>query len=170
MMNGLGGMMGGMGGLGTIFVLFWISLLAVVIWAMARIFPSRAAATPRSPAKSFRSANRAGWSTADPQRSSARVDAEVGEGLRHGPRGTPGAPRDEDHGLVRYGMLFSVHADQTRTRHANDQHVDLVVDVLSDASSRLETNQVGVEVSAPFEGPDHALPPGRRSSHLAKVH
>jgi putative membrane protein len=50
MMNGLGGMMGGMGGLGTIFVLFWISLLAVVIWAMARIFPSRAAATPQSPA------------------------------------------------------------------------------------------------------------------------
>ena len=50
MMNGLGGMIGGMGGLGTIFVLFWISLLAVVIWAMARIFPSRAAATPRSPA------------------------------------------------------------------------------------------------------------------------
>lgn len=50
MMNGLGGMIGGMGGLGTIFVLFWISLLAVVIWAMASIFPSRAAATPRSPA------------------------------------------------------------------------------------------------------------------------
>ena len=41
MMNGFGGMMGGVGGLGTIFVLFWISLLAVVVWAVVRIVPSR---------------------------------------------------------------------------------------------------------------------------------
>ena len=36
MMNGLGGMMGG---LGTLLVLSWISLLAVAIWAVARILP-----------------------------------------------------------------------------------------------------------------------------------
>jgi putative membrane protein len=45
MMNGFGGMMGGMGGLGTTFVLFWISLLAVVVWAVVRIVPSRTDAT-----------------------------------------------------------------------------------------------------------------------------
>ena len=45
MMNGFGGMMGGVGGLGTIFVLFWISLLAVVVWAVVRIVPSRTDAT-----------------------------------------------------------------------------------------------------------------------------
>jgi uncharacterized membrane protein len=38
MMNGLGGMMGG---LGTLLVLFWISLLAVAIWAVVRILPPR---------------------------------------------------------------------------------------------------------------------------------
>jgi len=48
MMNGFGGMMGGVGGLGTIFVLFWISLLAVVVWAVVRIVPSRTDATPGS--------------------------------------------------------------------------------------------------------------------------
>jgi putative membrane protein len=48
MMNGFGGMMGGMGGLGTIFVLFWISLLAVVVWAVARIAPSRTDTTPQN--------------------------------------------------------------------------------------------------------------------------
>ncbi|HEY6583014.1 MAG TPA: hypothetical protein VIZ60_18030 [Rubrobacter sp.] len=45
MMNGFGGMMGGVGGMGTIFVLFWISLLAVVVWAVVRIVPSRTDAT-----------------------------------------------------------------------------------------------------------------------------
>jgi uncharacterized membrane protein len=45
MMNGLGGMMGG---LGTTMVLFWISLLAVVVWATTRIFPSRANTAPRT--------------------------------------------------------------------------------------------------------------------------
>ena len=45
MMNGFGGMMGGVGGLGTLFVLFWISLLAVVVWAVVRIAPSRTDAT-----------------------------------------------------------------------------------------------------------------------------
>jgi hypothetical protein len=67
-------------------------------------------------------------------------------------------------------MLLSVHADQPRPRDTDDKHIHLVVDVLPDASSRLETNQVGVEVSTPFEGPDHTLPPGRGSGDLAKVH
>jgi putative membrane protein len=48
MMNGFGGMMGGMGGLGTIFVLIWVSILAVVVWAVVRIAPSRTDNAPRS--------------------------------------------------------------------------------------------------------------------------
>jgi hypothetical protein len=67
-------------------------------------------------------------------------------------------------------MFLSVHADQPQTRDADDKHIYLIVDVLPDAASLLETNQVGVEVSAPFEGPDHALPAGRRSGDLAEVH
>ncbi len=45
MMNGFGGMMGG---LGIFTVLFWIALLAIVVWAAARIFPSRTDTLPRS--------------------------------------------------------------------------------------------------------------------------
>ncbi len=37
MMNGFGGMMGGFG---IFTVLFWIALLTIVVWAVARIFPS----------------------------------------------------------------------------------------------------------------------------------
>ncbi len=42
--------------------------------------------------------------------------------------------------------------------------------MLPDAPTRPEQDQVGVEVFAPFEGPDHALPPGRGSSLLKEVH
>ena len=48
MMNGLGGMMGG--GLGATLLLFWIPLLAVVVWAVTRVFPPSAGAGPRSAA------------------------------------------------------------------------------------------------------------------------
>ena len=47
MMNGFGGMLGG---LGTLLVLSWISLLAVAIWAVARIIPPRTDAEHRSEA------------------------------------------------------------------------------------------------------------------------
>ena len=99
---------------------------------------------------SFEYGRQSGRSTADSQRTSATVGAEVDEVIRHGPRVTAGSPRDKDHTPVRYGMLLSVHADQPRTRDAYDEHVYLVVDVFLDAFFRLETNQVGVEVSAPF--------------------
>src|SRR3954451_10644405 len=98
------------------------------------------------------------------------MDAEVGEAFRRGPRGTPGPFRNENHDPARYGMLFPIHADRARTRDAHDKHVYLVVDVLPHAPTRLETHQVGVEIRAPFEVPDRALPPGRGSGGLAEVH
>ena len=107
---------------------------------------------------------------ADPERSPATVDAEVDEVLRRGPRGAPGAPRHEDRDPIRYWMIFTFHDDRPGTRDANDQHVYLVIYVLSDTPARPETDQVGVEVSAPLEGPDHALPPGRGSSLPKEVY
>ena len=47
MMNGFDGIIGGMGWVGIFPVLFWIALLAVVVWAVARIFPSRGESAPR---------------------------------------------------------------------------------------------------------------------------
>ena len=45
MMNG---MMGGMGGSGLLFVVFWVTLLAVVVWAVARVLLPRMDVTLRS--------------------------------------------------------------------------------------------------------------------------
>ena len=52
-------------------------------------------------------------------------------------------------------MLLAVHAHGARAVHACEEHVHLVVDVLSDATSGVEAHKVGVEILAPFERPDH---------------
>jgi hypothetical protein len=98
------------------------------------------------------------------------MNAEVGEALRCGPRGTRGTPRNQDNGTVRYGIRFSIHAYRTRPRNTDDEHVYLVVDVLPYASAPLETHQVGVQVTTPLESPDHTLPSGGRCGYLVQAH
>ena len=98
------------------------------------------------------------------------MDAEVGKISRRGPRGTPGPSRNEDHGPVRYRILAAIYMDRTRTQHAKDEHVYLIVDVLPNAPTRLETHQVGVEVFTPLESPDHPRLPASRSGDLNEVH
>jgi hypothetical protein len=52
-------------------------------------------------------------------------------------------------------MLLAAHAYDARAGHAHEQHVHLLVNVLPDPASSVEAHQVGVKISAPFEGPDH---------------
>jgi hypothetical protein len=51
-------------------------------------------------------------------------------------------------------MLIPFHTHDPGPCHAYEDNVQLLVHVLPDAPSRVETHQVGVEVSAPFELPD----------------
>jgi hypothetical protein len=52
-------------------------------------------------------------------------------------------------------MLLAVHAHGPGPGHAQEDYIHLVVDVLPDAPSGVEAHQVGVQVTAPFESPDH---------------
>ena len=52
-------------------------------------------------------------------------------------------------------MLLAVHLDDARARYPHHQHVRLLVDVLADAPSRREPHEVGVEIAAPLQGPNH---------------
>jgi hypothetical protein len=47
-------------------------------------------------------------------------------------------------------MLFCFYTHEPGPCHAHEYDVQLLVYVLSDAPSRVETHQVGVEVPAPF--------------------
>jgi len=67
-------------------------------------------------------------------------------------------------------MHSTVHVDRTRTGYTDDEHVYLVVDMLPNASTRLEPHQVGVEIAAPFKSPDHPRSLAGRSGDLAEVH
>ncbi len=64
-------------------------------------------------------------------------------------------------------MLLAVHARDPRTGYAHKYDVHLIVDVLPDAPSCVETHQVGVQVATPFERPDHPYqPPGGRGEFV----
>jgi hypothetical protein len=52
-------------------------------------------------------------------------------------------------------VLIAAHAHEPRAGHAHEEYVHLVVNVLPDAPSRVETDQVGVQVTALFKGPDN---------------
>jgi hypothetical protein len=47
-------------------------------------------------------------------------------------------------------MLLLFHTHEPGPGYTNEHDVQLLVHVLSDAPSRVETHQVGVEVPAPF--------------------
>src|SRR3712207_7889967 len=67
-------------------------------------------------------------------------------------------------------MLLAVHAHGPGPGHAHEQHVYLLVHVLPDAASRLETHQVGVQVTAPFQRPDGPLTTiGAQSAQVHRV-
>jgi len=66
-------------------------------------------------------------------------------------------------------MFLPIHLDETRTRYAYDDHIYLIVDVLPDATTRLESHEVGVEFAARFEGPDHPRASASRCGDLAEA-
>jgi len=59
-------------------------------------------------------------------------------------------------------MLYTVNCDRTTTGYANEEHVNLVIDVLGYAASRAETHQVGVEFTALPKCPERPLLPSGR--------
>src|SRR5919199_3600577 len=67
-------------------------------------------------------------------------------------------------------MLLPTHAHEPRAGHADEQHVDLVVLVLLDTTSRVEAHQIGVEVIASLERPDYPRAKGGIRQELPKVH
>src|SRR3712207_2053629 len=66
-------------------------------------------------------------------------------------------------------MLLALHANPPRAGHAHEQHVHLLVRVLPDTPFGAEAHQVGVEVAALFQRPDHPNPIRGRSDEVIEV-
>src|SRR5918998_952269 len=69
-----------------------------------------------------------------------------------------GPLRYEDKGSTGQVVQSAVDAYLSRPRHTHEQYVDLVVDVLPDALSLGEPDQVDVEIVAFLDAPDNARP------------
>ena len=81
------------------------------------------------------------------------MDGQVGEPFRHGTGLPPRTAGDEDGDRRAHGMADAVHHDLPVPRDADDQHIDLVVHVRSDALTRGKGHQVGVQVAVAREVP-----------------
>ena len=53
-------------------------------------------------------------------------------------------------------MFLSVYRNESRLRNSQDDHLDLIVYAFFDAMSGAEPHQVGVQVAAHIQGPDHS--------------
>src|SRR5215210_5895076 len=89
------------------------------------------------------------------QRTPALMDGKVGEVVRGASGRTAGASGNEYEEPGVQGMLFALYLDDPRSGDAYDEHVYLVVYVFPYALSGVKPYQVGVQVGARGQGPDH---------------
>jgi len=78
------------------------------------------------------------------------VDREISEALGGGVGRTPDSFGHDDQRPRGQRMLIPFHTHDPGPCHAYEDNVQLLVHVLPDAPSRVETHQVGVEVPALF--------------------
>src|SRR5215204_5215334 len=67
-------------------------------------------------------------------------------------------------------MFLTVRVNGTGARDADEDHIQLVVDMLTHTASGLEANQVGVEVAALPQHPDHASSLAGSRCHPGQIH
>src|SRR5829696_9318265 len=109
------------------------------------------------------------YSISDPDRPAPPVDGEVGEALGGAPRRTPSAPGHEDQLPHAQGVLSTVGLDEPGSRHAHEDDVRLVVDVLPYAPPNAEAHHVGVRVGARSQAPDPPLPRSGGGGHRSEI-
>src|SRR5215207_1398903 len=88
--------------------------------------------------------NRAAW----PETAAAAMTGEIGEGVALTPDATVRALRDEQRLPATQNLTRSVDGYGSRARDADQQYVDLGIDVLGHAIARGEHDDVDVEILA----------------------
>src|SRR5918993_2847271 len=107
---------------------------------------------------------------ADMQGSTPTVDGEVGEVLR-GAHSRASSPLGYEHEYSgRYSMFLSIYRNDSRPRNSQDDHLDFIVYVFFDTLPGTEPHQVGVQLAARIQGPDHSDAIASRSGYVFEIH
>src|SRR5215218_11415183 len=67
-------------------------------------------------------------------------------------------------------MFFSIYRNDSRPRNSQDDHLDFIVYVFFNTLSGTEPHQVGVQVAARIQGPDHSDAVASTRGYVFEIH
>src|ERR671916_1146013 len=67
-------------------------------------------------------------------------------------------------------MFLSIYRNDSRPRNSQDDHLDFIVYVFFDTLPGTEPHQVGVQVAARIQGPDHSDAVASRCGYVFEIH